>query len=115
MPLLKLQLSVTINEDKKRSLLTALSKIVSETLGKPESYVMITIEQCSIFMSGTEGPAAFADIKSIGAINNKNNSALSQKLCTFLTEQLSIPTDRIFLNFTDIPAANWGWNSSTFG
>ncbi|MGA2180101.1 MAG: phenylpyruvate tautomerase MIF-related protein [Verrucomicrobiota bacterium] len=26
-----------------------------------------------------------------------------------------MPPDRIYLNFTDVPAANWGWNGNTFG
>jgi phenylpyruvate tautomerase len=115
MPLLKLQLSVPVDEEKKRALLTALSKIVSETLGKPESYVMIIIEQGSILMSATEGAAAFIDIRSIGAINNKTNTILAQKLCKYLKEQVHITPERVYLNFTDISAINWGWNGSTFG
>jgi phenylpyruvate tautomerase PptA (4-oxalocrotonate tautomerase family) len=26
-----------------------------------------------------------------------------------------VPPDRIYLNFTDVPAGNWGWNGDTFG
>ena len=40
MPLLKLETNVALSEEKKKSLLPALSKIVAETLGKPEDYVV---------------------------------------------------------------------------
>ena len=29
--------------------------------------------------------------------------------------KLGIAPDRIYLNFTDVEAGNWGWSGSTFG
>jgi phenylpyruvate tautomerase len=40
---------------------------------------------------------------------------LSQQLCKLLTDSLGISADRVYRNFTDIKAGNWGWNGSTFG
>lgn len=42
MPLLKLETTVVLSGDKRKALLVSLSKAVSETIRKPEQYVMVT-------------------------------------------------------------------------
>ena len=115
MPLLKLDTSVALSDEMKRDLLPKLSKLVAETVGKPEDYVMVTLGSAAILMSGKSGDAAFVDIRSIGGLSHNVNRQLSQKVCALLKDSLGLSPDRIFLNFTDIDAANWGWKSSTIG
>jgi phenylpyruvate tautomerase PptA (4-oxalocrotonate tautomerase family) len=45
MPLLKLETTVVLSEDKRQALLASLSKTVAETIGKPQQYVMVTASQ----------------------------------------------------------------------
>ena len=52
MPLLRLETTVALTEDKRQALLASLSKIVAETIGKPEQYVMVTASQAAMQMSG---------------------------------------------------------------
>jgi len=115
MPLLKLETTVAISEEKQKSLLNSLSKIVASTIGKPEQYVMVSIGQAAMSMSGRAGEAAFVDICSIGGLSKDVNRKLSQQVCKALTDSIGIPPDRVYLNFADIDASNWGWNGSTFG
>ena len=115
MPLLKLETTVTLSEDKRKSLLTALSKTVAGTIGKPEHYVMVTISQAAMLMSAKPGDVAFVDVRSIGGLNGDVNRKLSQQVCKLLADSLGISPDRVYLNFTDVEAGNWGWNGSTFG
>ncbi len=115
MPLLKLETTLALSEDKKKSLLAALSKAVAGSIGKPEQYVMVSVSQSSMLMSGKAGEAAFVDIRSIGGLNSDVNRKLSQHVCKVLNESLGIAAERVYLNFTEIEAANWGWNGSTFG
>jgi len=115
MPLLKLETTVALADDKKPALLASLSKIVAGTIGKPEQYVMVVINPAAILMSGKPGPAAFVDIRSIGGLGGNVNQQLAQKIGGLLKESLGVPPDRIYLNFTDVPAGNWGWNGDTFG
>jgi phenylpyruvate tautomerase PptA (4-oxalocrotonate tautomerase family) len=115
MPLLKLETTVTLSEDKRKDLLASLSKAVAGTIGKPEQYVMVTISQAAIVMSGKPGDAAFVDIRSIGGLSDEVNRKLSQQVCKLLFDFLGISADRVYLNFTDIDAGNWGWSGSTFG
>ena len=116
MPLLKLEMNVLVPPSKQQELLSSLSKIVAETIGKPEQYVMVTIgPKCSVLMSGKPDDAAFVDIRGIGGLGPDVNRRLSEKVCALLTQCLQIQQNRIYLNFTDIEAANWGWNGQTFG
>lgn len=115
MPLLKLETTVTLSDEQRKALLPALSKIVAETIGKPESYVMVTISPCAILMSGKSGDAAFADVRSIGGLSDDVNRQLSRKICTLLNDSLGVAQERVFLNFTDVPAGNWGWKGGTIG
>lgn len=115
MPLLKLETEVVLSEDKRKALLAALSKIVAETVGKPEQYVMVTATQAAMLMSAKPGDAAFVDVRSIGGLSDEVNRKLSQKVCKLLNDSIGVPENRVYLNFTDIEASNWGWNGSTFG
>ena len=115
MPLLKLQTSVSVSDEKRNELLRALSGIVTECIGKPEDYVMVAITEGPIMMSGEESGAAFVDVRSIGGLNRDVNVRMSQKVCSLLDEALGISPKRVYINFSDIPAVNWGWNGKTFG
>jgi len=115
MPLLKLETTVALSEDKRQALLASLSKAVAGTIGKPEQYVMVTASQTAIMMSGKAGAAALVDIRSIGGLTNDVNRELSQQVCRLLRDSLGVSPDRVYLNFTDLDGGQWGWNGSTFG
>lgn len=115
MPLLCLQTSVQIDENKSTGLAKALSGIVAKTIGKPEAYVMVTIKEATVAMAGTTEPAAFVDVRSIGGLNKEVNVELSSKVCSLLQEELGIPGGRVYLNFTDVNRPNWGFDGGTFG
>lgn len=115
MPLLKLETTIALSEAQRTTLLSSLSKVVASVIGKPEQYVMISIDHSAILMSGKGGDAAFVEVRSIGGVGGEVNRKLSQQICTLLKDTLRIAPDRVYLNFTDVDAGSWGWNSSTFG
>jgi len=115
MPLLKLETTVALADDKRKTLLASLSRLVAETTGKPEQYVMVALSPAAILMSGKPGDAAWVDIRGIGGLSGEVNRQLSQKVCRLLNESLSVPQDRIYLNFTEVEAGDWGWKGTTFG
>ena len=115
MPLLKLETTVALPDEKRHALLTSLSKLVADTIGKPEEYVMVTVSAASVLMSGKTGHCCFVDIRSIGGLSADVNRKLSQKVCRILNETMGVSPNRVYLNFTDVPATNWGWNGNTFG
>ena len=115
MPLLQLHTSVAVPEPKRAALLGRLSKLVAETVGKPEAYVMVLLREGPVSMSGEVGPAAFVDLRSIGGLSPAVNKRLMAKLCPLLEQELGVAPARVFANFTDVPGASWGHDGGTFG
>jgi phenylpyruvate tautomerase len=115
MPLLQLHTSVAVPEAKRAALLTQLSKLVAECIGKPEAYVMVALREGPMSMSGEIGPAAFADVRSIGGLSTAVNKRIMGRLCSLLETELGIVPTRTFANFTDVPPAGWGHDGDTFG
>ena len=76
---------------------------------------MVTVGQAAMVMSAKPGDAAFVEIRSIGGLSSDVNRKLSQQVCKLLADSLGVPPERVYLNFTDVEAGNWGWNGSTFG
>lgn len=115
MPFLSLQTSVPLTPSQREELLSPLSRLVAEGIGKPEQYVMITISEAALQMAGTSGPAAYVEVRSIGGLSRAVNRQLSEQISALLQERLGIPPERLYLGFTHVSAENWGWNGTTFG
>lgn len=114
MPLLKLETTIVPAEDKRKALLASLSKLTADSIGKPEEYVMVTMSPAAMLMSGKPGDAALVEVRSIGGLSPDVTRTLAQKICALLADSLGVPKNRIYLNFAEIEASNWGWSGSTF-
>ncbi|MDD5036862.1 MAG: phenylpyruvate tautomerase MIF-related protein [Methylococcaceae bacterium] len=114
MPYLKIQLNRSLEAEKSQPFLALVSQQTAKELGKPESYVMaeLTTNPAMLF-AGTDEPAAYVELKSIG-LPSVQHKALSQLLCSLLEQELGVPPGRIYIEFTDVKGACWGWNGSTF-
>ena len=90
------------------------SKLVAELLGKPESYVMVKIlpEQTLMF-AGSAAPAAHVKLKSLGLPEN-HTTEYSEKICSFLSNQLNIDSARVYIEFANPERHMWGWDKKTF-
>lgn len=116
MPLIKTTVSCKCDDEKKGCLALALSKICADGIGKPESYVASLVEDDAAFaFGGSKSDAALVEVRSIGGLNGDVNTGLSKSICDKIEDELGIPGDRVYINFTDVPAASWGWNGGTFG
>tara|TARA_Y100001968_G_scaffold44607_1_gene34721 strand:- start:332 stop:673 length:342 start_codon:yes stop_codon:yes gene_type:complete len=89
-----------------------ISKLVADLTGKPENYVMtmIQLDNRMTFAGSTE-PCCFIKLKSIGSLNP---SFMSGPLCELIASKTNINIDRIYIEFVDVKASNWGFNGSTF-
>ena len=88
---------------------------MAETIGKPERYVLASLVPASLLMSGQPGPAAWVEVRSIGGLTAEVNGRLAERIGNLLARAANIKGDRVYLNFMDVPAPNWGWNGETFG
>ena len=90
-----------------------ISKMVADLTGKPENYVMTMIHsETQMTFAGSDEPCCFIKLKSIGSLNPLT---MSKSLCDLIASKTNIKTNRIYLEFIDVKASNWGYNSSTFG
>ena len=90
-----------------------ISKMVAELTGKPENYVMTMIQRdIKMTFAGSDDPSCFIKVKSIGSLSP---SRMSKSLCELIASRTNINTNRIYIEFTDVKASNWGFNGTTFG
>jgi len=95
-------------------LLVKSSALLSEILGKPEKYIMISIEENPEMMfGGTDDPLLYIELKSIGLPRDRTKE-ISQKLSLFLKDETGVPVYRMYIEFSDAERSMWGWNGSTF-
>ena len=87
--------------------------MIADLTGKPEDYVMTMIQRdLKMTFAGSDEPCCFIKVKSIGSLSP---SSMSKSLCDLIASKTNINTDRIYIEFSDVKAHNWGFNSSTFG
>src|SRR5690349_19387535 len=114
MPLLRIQTSATVPDGKRDALLQNFSRMIAQQLGKPEQYLMVSLEaERAMVFAGTSEPAAFLDLRAIGLPASKTGQ-LAALLCDLAKAELGVAKERVYINFTDVPANLWGWNGETF-
>ncbi len=114
MPLLKIQTNAAYPAEKRSELLKEFSASVADMLGKPESYVMVSLEVTPhMVFAGEETPLAYLELKSIGLPGDQTR-AFAESLCTLVSNHLGVASDRIYIEFADAARHLWGWNGGTF-
>ena len=115
MPCLNLSTNVNLDGVDTSSILSEATSAVASIIGKPEAYVMVVLKgSVPIAFGGTEQPAAYCELVSIGGLSPDVNKKLSAAIATILEKKLSVPKDRYFLKLYDTKGSHFGWNGSTF-
>uniref|UniRef100_A0A1J3JWD4 L-dopachrome isomerase n=1 Tax=Noccaea caerulescens TaxID=107243 RepID=A0A1J3JWD4_NOCCA len=115
MPTLNLFTNIPVDAVTSSDILKDATKAVAKIIGKPESYVMILLNSgVPIAFAGTEEPAAYGELISIGGLGAGVNGKLSQTLSEILQLKLSIDSSRFYIKFYDSPRPFFGFNGSTF-
>ncbi len=112
MPFVQINTSAKSNLDS-GLLQKEISKLVADMTGKPENYVMTMVQSnTQMTFAGSDEPCCFVMLKSIGSLNP---TSMSKCLCDLIESKTNIKANRIYIEFSDIEASNWGFNNSTFG
>ena len=116
MPLLRLTTSAKVSEQQRAELLGQLSATTAKLLGKPESYMMVILDDDRpMLMGGDDAPAALIEVRSVGTISPDQARALVKGVSEVLGGALDLPAGRIYGNLQGVEASMWGYNNSTFG
>jgi phenylpyruvate tautomerase PptA (4-oxalocrotonate tautomerase family) len=114
MPLLTISTNRALEKAQCNELIKLASGTVASMLGKPERYVMVLLNQYEqMLFAGDDSPLAYLELKSIGLPGDRT-SEFSRTLCEMISQQLQIPSDRIYIEFSDAQRHLWGWNGATF-
>ncbi|TJX40638.1 hypothetical protein E8P77_32535, partial [Soehngenia saccharolytica] len=74
-----------------------------QIIGKPEAYVMVQLKgSVAVSFGGTEDPAAYGELVSIGGLSADTNKKLSAAVASILESTLSVPKTRYYLKFYDV-------------
>ncbi len=114
MPLLKVTSNASADNVQSTDIPSQLSRAVAELLGKPESYVMVIVEQnTNMSFAGSNDPLAFLELKSLGLPEDKTKE-FSENLCLLIQDLFNIPANRIYIEFSSPDRHLWGWDKRTF-
>ncbi|EAY14794.1 hypothetical protein TVAG_219770 [Trichomonas vaginalis G3] len=114
MPALVIKTNAKFTEEEKSKATEELGNIVSKVLGKPISYVMVTLEDgVAVRFGGSDEKAAFMSLMSIGGLNRAVNKRASAALTKWFTDH-GFQGDRIYIVFNPKSAEDWGFNGDTF-
>ena len=114
MPYLLTKTNIKMADETAAVFLAKASSQVAQLLGKPERYVMVSLEQgCPMRFGGSAEPLAYLELKSIG-LPGAETGSLSAVLSDLVHQELGIPRDRIYIEFADASGPMWGWNGATF-
>lgn len=113
MPMIKVETTVSLPEEKRNVLKTELGKAVS-ILGKPESYLMINlVDKQDLYFAGKKlEKGAFVEVKVFGSLDAGQSDKMTAKVCEILNTQLEIPGNAVYVAY--FGTGNWGWDGSNF-
>ncbi|KAG6435794.1 hypothetical protein SASPL_100671 [Salvia splendens] len=107
MPCLNISTNVSLEATDTSAILSEISSTVAKLIGKPEAvcYVMVVLKgSVPISFGGTEQPAAYGELVSIGGLSPDVNKKISGAIANILETKLSVPKARYFLKFYDTKA-----------
>ena len=114
MPYLNVKTNIEIHGSTVSKLLKELSMLMSESLGKPEQYVMVKMDVAqNMIFAGKDDPTAYVELASIG-LEDDDCPLLSKTICGYLQAKLKIEPSRIYIEFKSLKRRYFGWNSKTF-
>jgi phenylpyruvate tautomerase len=114
MPLLRITTNVQTDRAASEKLTTAFSAVVSKLLGKPESYVMVILEQdAAMSFAGLTDPCAYLELKSLG-LPESRSVEFSAALCDMISDKLGVDSSRTYIEFSSPARHLWGWDRQTF-
>jgi phenylpyruvate tautomerase PptA (4-oxalocrotonate tautomerase family) len=117
MPLVTVYTSAVLPAGEKLDALQRdLSASAARLIGKPESYVMTCLVPHSrMTFGGSFDPSCLIECKSIGGLGKDVTAKVTAAFSTLAAEVFGVPTNRIFVVFSDVPAHFWGFDGDTLG
>lgn len=113
MPFINTKVTTEITHEKEEILKARLGKAIG-LIGKPEAYLMLNFEEnCRLWFAGSnDEDAAFVDVSLLHSAPKNDYEKLTAEICNIMSEELSIPTGRVYVKFEE--TEYWGWDRQMF-
>ncbi|GAB0494242.1 hypothetical protein MMPV_005533 [Pyropia vietnamensis] len=114
MPTLQVQTNVPLEGDAIDRFFAAATDVVATALGKPPSFVQVSLTTTAMSFAGTTAPTAFVLLTSLGKVEEAAPVA-SRALADLLTAHLGVQPGRAYIQFFDCPRHMMALNGTPFG
>ena len=113
MPLIDTRVTVKMPAPQKEEIKTELGRLIT-TLNKPETYLMVGIEDsCDLWFGGKKlDKGAYVAVSLLGDAPKASYEKLTGQICDLLSDKLGIPGSAVYVTYH--PVSDWGWNGSNF-
>ena len=113
MPMIDSKLTMKITDQRKEELKTEFGKLIA-TLNKPESYLMVGIEDgYDLWFGGKKlDKGAYVAVSLLGNAPQELYEKLTGQICDLLSRKFEIPGNAVYVTYH--PVTDWGWNGKNF-
>ncbi len=113
MPMIDSKLTVKITDQQKEELKTEFGKLIT-TLNKPETYLMVGIEDgYDLWFGGKKlDKGAYVAVSLLGNAPQELYEKLTGQICDLLSRKFDIPGNAVYVTYH--PVSDWGWNGKNF-
>ena len=114
MPFIETKTSVKLTEDTENKLKEAYGKDIEIIPGKSENWLMLNFSgDCHMaFRGDNTKPCAMIEVSLLGSASRQTYDKLTAKLCSDVSEILGIPSDRIYIKYSEHTV--WGYDGINF-
>jgi Macrophage migration inhibitory factor (MIF). len=113
MPFINVKTNVSVSDEQKTSIKSAMGRAITAIPGKSEGWLMVGIEpEYNLWFKGEDAPAAMVEVSIFGSASSNALTTLTSHITGILTDNIGIPSDRVYVKYTS--TNEWGWNGSNF-
>lgn len=106
MPIINITMNASLNEDKKKFMLTSIVHLVATLMGKPKKDVMVIHSFRDMIMANSSDVAAFVDLRFLSMFNMKVYEDLCSGILEILKGVINIDPARLYINFIEVSETN---------
>lgn len=113
MPFIRVTTNKIVSYDQEKELKSELAKAVA-TIGKPEYYLMVSIDgnDDHMWFGGSDDPCAMVEVNVYGRISQSSYGSLTKSIASSVSKTLGIPPQRIYTNYKEFD--HWGMGEENF-
>ena len=114
MPFIKTMTSVKIDKEAEATLIKKLGKAIEVIPGKTEQWLMLDFadSQRLAFRGDNTKSYAMVEVSLLGRAEGRYLELLTSEICDALYEVLGIPTDGIYVSYSQLE--HWGYDKNNF-